>query len=116
MTAELLSEVCSDMRVEPSLEPLTGEEFYYRTANWSEEARLDVSARGIWQSYQKVFLDIRVFNPLAKRYGSVAQAFATNEKEKKRAYGQRILEVENGTLSPLVFSIKGGMGKECDTT
>ena len=37
------------------------------------------------------------------------------EKEKKRNYNQRITEVEQGTFSPLVFSIYRGMDKECQT-
>ena len=45
ITANLLSEVCNDVAVEPILQPLTGEKFRYRTANRSAEARLDVSAR-----------------------------------------------------------------------
>ena len=115
-TAELLAEVCNDVKTEPALEPLTGEAFSHRTANLSNEARVDVSARGLWRPYQKAFLDIRVFNPLAKRYGSVEKAFVTHQKEKKRVYGRRVLEVENGTFTPMVFSIIGGLGKECDTT
>ena len=113
LTAELLAEVCHDVQIEPKLEPLTGESFSNRTANTHDESRLDVSARGLWVPYQKAFMDIRVFNPLAKRYSSVAQAFDNNEKEKKRAYSQRVREIENGTFSPLVFSINGGLSKEC---
>ena len=35
----------------------------------------------------------------------------TNETEKKRKYHKRILQVENGSSTTLVFSINGGMGK-----
>ena len=30
--------------------------------------------------------------------------------EKKRAYDQRVREIEHGSFSPLVFSATGGMG------
>ena len=33
-----------------------------------------------------------------------------NELEKKRAYEQRIREIQHGSFSPLVFSAAGGMG------
>jgi hypothetical protein len=32
------------------------------------------------------------------------------EQEKKRAYNDRIIEVENGTFTPLVFGTNGAMG------
>ena len=35
------------------------------------------------------------------------------EKEKKRNYNQRIIPVEQGTFSPLVFLVYSGMGREC---
>ena len=38
---------------------------------------------------------------------------STNKKEKKRNYNQRIMQVKQGTVNLLVFSICGGMGREC---
>ena len=35
-----------------------------------------------------------------------------HEKEKKRAYNSRIMNVEHGTFTPLVFSLTGGEGQE----
>ena len=115
MTADLLSEVCRDVCVEPTLNQLTGETLSYRTANTAPDARLDVSARGVYTRNQRTFFDIRVFHPNARRFQgqSLKQTYVTNEKEKKRAYNQRVLEVENGTFTPLVFSVFGGMGEEC---
>jgi hypothetical protein len=113
ITAELLAEVCKDVRIEPPLEQLTGETFPNRSANVADEARLDVSATGLWIPYQKAFLDMMVINPSAKRYRSIKQAFTSNENKKKQDYCQRVLEVENGSFSPCIFSINGGMGREC---
>ena len=63
----------------------------------------------------KHFLDIRVFDPNTCRHSnsSLSQCYARNKKEKKRNYNQRIPQVEQRTFSPLVFSIYGGMGREC---
>ena len=35
------------------------------------------------------------------------------QKKKKRKYASRIIEVENGTFTPLVFTTTGGMSQEC---
>ena len=117
MTADLLSEVCHDVQIEPILNELTGETLSYRSANISPEARLDVSARSVWVRNQRAFFDIRVFDPNARRYQkqSLRQTYITNEKEKKRHYGERVLQIENGSFTPLVFSVFGGMGDECKT-
>ena len=117
ITARLLSEVCKDVRVEPGLIPLSGEFLIERTANRSEEARLDIAARGFWVSGQKAFFDIRVFNPTAGRYKNTKlnKAFEMNEKEKKKSYNQRVLEVEQGSFTPLVFNAMGGIGREART-
>ena len=115
LTAKLLNEVCTDVRVEPLLIPLSGEILSEKTANRSEEARLDVAARNFWETGQKAFFDIRVFNPLASKYGKtkVSKAFEMNEKEKKRQYNQRVLDIEHGCFTPLVFNAMGGMAREC---
>ena len=39
--------------------------------------------------------------------------FKEHEKEKKRKYQQRVLDVEMGTFTPLVFGTNGGMGSDC---
>ena len=48
ITAELLTEVCHSVGIEPTLQPLTGEQFSYRSANVEDGARLDVVAEGFW--------------------------------------------------------------------
>ena len=95
--------------------PLTGETFSYRTANTDIHARTDVSARGVWVKGSKAYFDIRVFNPLAKSYSNqtLKAAHKSNENAKKREYAERILNVEHGSFTPLVFSCFGGMSTEC---
>ena len=36
-----------------------------------------------------------------------------NEHEKKRAYHEGILQINHGRVTPLVFSVNGSMGREC---
>ena len=104
-----------DVRIEPTLQKLTGEQFEQRAANTSDEARLDVAARGFWAAGQIAFFDIRVFYSNFTRYAnqSLRQCYASNENEKKRKYNYRVMNLEQGCYMPLVFSAKSGMGREC---
>ena len=45
ITAHLMSEVCHNMGIEPTLQPLSGETMSYQTANSTDGARLDVKAQ-----------------------------------------------------------------------
>ena len=61
ITATLLSEVCKDVELEPSLLTLNGEEqTMSKTATKNDEVRLDICARSFWVSVHKVFFDVRV--------------------------------------------------------
>ena len=115
ITASLLKEVSHDVRIEPSIQKLTGEEFNEKTSNLKDEARVDICARGFWTTGQMAFFDVRVFNPNAKRYinHELTKSYEMNEKEKKKCYNERILQVEHGSFTPLVMSATGGMGREC---
>ena len=42
----------------------------------------------------------------------LTQLYQVHEQEKERAYNQRVLEVENGVFTPLVFSTSSGMERE----
>ena len=109
-----MKEVCKDVRVEPQLQQLTGEYLQHSTAA-GNEVKLDVSARGFWQAGQMTLLDVRVFNPNAKRYANIgiSKAYEINEKEKKKTYNERILQVEHGSFITLIMSATGGMSHEC---
>ena len=116
ITAKLLDEVCVDVKREPRLIALNGEQMRYKTANRSDEARLDISATGFWTPGQRAFFDVRVFDLNAQRYENLElnKCFLYNEAEKKRHYNDRVNDVENGTFTPLVFTTNGGMGRECN--
>ena len=113
-TANLLTEVFKDARVESQLLPLIGERFSEKTANKSDQARSDVSARGFWLTGQVTFFDVRFFNPNAKRYinQELRKSYKVNEKEKKKQYNERILQVKHGTFTQVVMSTNDGMGRE----
>ena len=114
ITCSQLKEVCSDVTKEPLLQPLQGEEFIYKTAKVEQEARVDISARGFWNREQKSFFDLRVFNPLALCYSglSLDAAHAKKERDKIRKYGERIINVEQSTFTPVVFTSAGGMARQ----
>ena len=118
ITADLLTEVCHGVGTEPHLQPVSDEQFTYRTANREDGARLDVVAENFWsRDRQRSFFDVRVFNPLAQTYQntSLAHCFHRNEREKRRTYEERIREIEHGNFSPLVFSTSGNMGPTATT-
>ena len=115
MTAELLTEVCNDVRVEPDLQPLSGEVFPTSSTNTSNGARLDIPANGFWGGrFEKCFIDVRVFNPHApsNRQSSLDKCYKKHEQEKRRAYGPRVRDVEHATFTPLVLSASCGLARE----
>ena len=110
--ANLTKEVCNDVEVEPHLIKLTGKKFA-KSTNVQEDARLDVSARHFWINGQ----DIRVFNPYAPSHlnKDISTVFLSNEKEKKRAYNNRVVvEVEHGSFTPIVLTPYGGCSRETE--
>ena len=80
ITAQLLTEACHSVGTEPLL--------------------------------QNAFFDVRVFNPYAPSHHgtTLAQCYRRHEQEKKRAYEEKVREVEHGSFSPLIFSTSIGMG------
>ena len=112
--AALMKEVCHDVRLEPELIPIQGEELHSGTAG-QDRARLDISARGVWCQMERVFFDVRVTHPNTRsnRDKSLRQIFKEQQQEKKRKYNFRIVQVEKATFTPLVFTTSGGMGPEC---
>ena len=58
---------------------------------------------------------MRVCHPNAKSYRDQEpqQIYRIHENNKKRLYSRRVLDVEHGSFTPLVFTSTGGMGKEC---
>ena len=87
ITANLLTETCNDVATEPHLQPLHGETSQHKTAIIDDHARLDISARAVWQHSHLAFFDVRVFYPNAHsnmQSTSLASAYKTHENEKNR--------------------------------
>ena len=55
-TAELLKDVCHDVQIEPLLKPMTGEILKHKTANVSDEARVDISSKRILGAWTVIVL------------------------------------------------------------
>ena len=100
--------VCYDVAIKPTLQPLPGEELN-RGANTAQDARLDVHCRGFWEKQRAAFFDVRICHPIADWYKELSpkQIYKLHEDEKKQKYASRIIEVENGTFTPLVFTTTG---------
>ena len=83
LLAVAINDVVYNVSTEPVLVPLTGEELP-RSTNSSDEARVDIAARGFWQRCEKAFFDVRVFNPyaLTHRRQTLNSSFNANERER----------------------------------
>ena len=112
LKAELQDMVCYDAGIEPTLDPLAGEELN-RGANTAPGARLNEHCPGFRERQRVAFFDIRVCHPNAASYKELSpkHIYKLHEDEKKRTYASRITEVENSTFTPLVFTTSGDMSK-----
>ena len=63
--------------------------------------------------HRSAFFDVRVCNPNAVWDLEPQQIYRIHENEKKRLYSKRVLHIEHGTFTLLVFTTTGGRGKEC---
>jgi hypothetical protein len=114
LLASQMRQVLKDVEVEPRLLPLSGETLQPQSALSADDARADIRARSFWTQQQNAFFDVRVFYPHAASYvpKSVASLCQTMEARKKREYNDRVVQVEHGSFTPLVFASTGGMGEE----
>ena len=74
---------------------------------------MDISARGLWNSCEKTFLDIRITHPTSQSYSgkSPAEVYQQHEKEKDK-YNQTVIDIEKSSFNPLVFTTTGGIAPE----
>jgi hypothetical protein len=118
--AKTLRKIYADVELEPVLQnvPQDIQRYLkqgYRSAIVDDQARSDIRVKGLWVRERNAFLDIRVFNPNAssnRNHQSINATYRRHELEKKRQYNARILEVEHGSFTPLVFASTGSMSKE----
>ena len=99
--------MCADVSIEPHLVQVTEDET--TSTNREDAARLDIAARDSWRSSQRAFFDIRVFNANAQSNisSNIEETFSHHEREKARQYSDRIVNVEHGSFTPLIFSTHG---------
>ena len=115
LECELLKSVVRDVECEPMLQPVINRQGYKKTAILDDEARLDIRARGFWRDGQNAFFDVRVTNADAasQQNSTIKSILQKHESEKKCAYNRRVMEVEHGSFTPLVFTTTGVMSQEC---
>jgi hypothetical protein len=118
LLAEEMRHVLTDVQTEPPLTPLSGETLNPSSAILNDDARLDIRARSFWTSQRNAFFDVRIFYPHAQSYSSksLSSLYDQFEHLKKSNYNDRVVNVEHGSFTPLVFSALGGMGKEAKET
>ena len=64
ITADILSQVCHHISIEPHLQALSDEEMLHITAIREDSARLDVKANGFFgDNFHTTYFDVHVFNP-----------------------------------------------------
>ena len=112
--AELLKEVCRDVRTEPLLLP-TDEKSHPPGTNTQDQARLDVVATGLWGTFERTYFDVRVTHAGAKSNSDIPleKLLSRNENEKRRKYSSRVINTEKSSFVPLVYSTAGSTGQEC---
>lgn len=92
LTANLLTEVCSDVCIEPDLQPVSGEALTCPSSNIQDGAQLDIPANGFWGGrFERTYFDILVFNPHApsNRKSCLSSCYGKHGSLKKSAYEQR---------------------------
>ena len=55
LTADLLKIIYHDVLIKSTLQQLTGKSLHERTENITDEARVDIAAKGFWISGQRAF-------------------------------------------------------------
>ena len=111
LNAELQREVCRDVVTEPALIPLDNEEIVGTNA---DRAAPDVSSRGLWSTFERTFFDVCVTHPNSPTYDKkdMEQIYKAHEMRKMKKYNNRIIQVEKGTFTPLIYSTNGGWGPQ----
>ena len=85
ITADILTEVCPSVSIEPTLQQLMGEQLQLLTAHAKDEARADISTQVFWgNKQQRAFFNVQVFTPLASSYSKsfLTTVHRLNENEK----------------------------------
>ncbi len=106
---------CVDVRIEPGLQDCSKDKSLNKSTNTQQGARLDVSARGIFGTFERTFCDVRVTHPNCPSsvYKPLPNVYKEHEAIKKREYEERVRQTEKVSFVPLVFTTSGVMGPVC---
>ena len=108
--ASLMKKVGHDFKVEPHLQARDNETFTNSTFTADEE-KLDISATKIWGShFERSFNYVKIFIPYAptNRIKDTEGLHLLHENLKRLKYQDRIVEIEYGSYSPLIFATTCG--------
>ena len=103
---KLISEVSTSTRIEPPLQPVTGETFVRQSTTRGDDARQDIYAHGFWGGRtEDAFFEVRSVNLNAPSYRclELSLCYRRAEKEKERKYGERVKEIKHASCTPLIF-------------
>ena len=111
LNAEMQKEVCRDVVIEPQLLPLENEDIQ---GTHGDRSAPDISSRGLWSTFERSFFDVRVLHPNAPSYQTIDmdKLYKRHEQEKMRKYNSRVITVERGSFTPLIYTTFGGWGPQ----
>ena len=113
-----MSEVCPNVATEPTLQPVTNEQFFHCSANTECGAHLDVRAQGFWvftiNKLSLMFVFSIRWQPQSVALLLPAVSDHMTKKKTKDLYEQHVREIERASFTLLVFSALGGMSKPTD--
>ena len=101
--ADLLKMIQNEVEIKPALQEM---DFEWIDGPTGDEARPDIRAQGVWhQQGQNAFFDICLtnINVNSQINQSVETILKKHEKEKKRAYNSRIMNVEHRTFTRFII-------------
>ena len=116
-TPNLLTQVCSDVCIEPELQPMFWEvlSMLPRTLKMACASTLPPMVSGEDSSKEHFSMSVSSIHILPPT-GSLAWQHATANKScLKSAYEQRVRQVEHSSFTPLVLSATGGMANNATT-
>jgi len=103
---------CVDVRIEPGLLECETDNSMSPRTNIQPNARLDISARGIFGTYERTFCDVRVTHPNCPSnvFKPIDDIYKEHEAAKRKEYEERVRQTEKGSFVPLIMTTSGGMG------
>ena len=86
-----------------------------REHGWHESMRARNTRMARDLAHSSITVLFRVTNANAKSQSKInlQTVLKKHEREKKRSYNERVMNVEQGTFTPLIFTVYGGTGSEC---